>query len=152
MGGGTSNLYGLLDFKANVPKGEWTVTVHKQGYLDYIISAFTVDDTGLVTDSTGESAIYFGTPAATTMKPVVLTPGDAAGDGKSIAVNDAAIVVAGWLTGATAANRIKGDIDESSFTATGSSTSGDMGHVMSNLNRVRTRQTYTDFCSAGGTN
>ena len=152
VGGGTSNLYGLLDFKANVPKGEWTVTVHKQGYLDYIISAFTVDDTGLVTDSTGESAIYFGTPAATTMKPVVLTPGDAAGDGKSIAVNDAAIVVAGWLTGATAANRIKGDIDESSFTATGSSTSGDMGHVMSNLNRVRTRQTYTDFCSAGGTN
>lgn len=146
----TNSLYGLLDFTAKVPKGDWTVTVHKQGYLDYIISEFSVDDTVLVADGTGEMAIYFGSQT-TDMKPVVLTPGDAVGDGKSIAVNDAAIVVAGWLTGATSQNRLKGDIDESSYPASGSSTSGDMGYVMSNLNRVRTRQTYNNFCSAGGT-
>ena len=81
----------------------------------------------------------------------LLIPGDAAGDGLAVAVNDASTVVAGWLTGATKRNRIKGDIDESEFINSGNSGTADMTRVSNNLGKIRKSQTYDDF-KANGSN
>lgn len=147
----------LLDFTANIPEGTWTVTVEKQGYLDYIITGFEVAKiTQDVDSANGIGVIYFGDAAckggtvvgsADNIKPIPLVIGDAAGDGRSIAQNDAAVVVAGWLdpTKATQANMRMGDVNENLYT-TGIRTQGsdtdDMSAVQLNMFTSRSTIVY----------
>ena len=142
--GGTGQ---IMAFTAEVPVGNWTLLVEKHGYLTYTITGFEVADS--------DEHIHFGAATAdcdhtktleacnATAKPIVLTAGDAAGDGLSIAVNDTATVTAGWLAGA--ANSIaatKGNLNEDTH---GVDTS-DMGLVTGSLYKVRTKTSYTKFC------
>lgn len=139
----TAGANAKLSFDVEVPKGTWDVTISKQGYLNHTITGFEVDGTN--------TTIQFGlkTAGGSDRYPVALIPGDAAGDGLAVAVNDASTVVAGWLTGATKRNRVKGDIDESEFASSGSSGSADMTRVSNNLGKIRKSQTYADFCASG---
>ena len=139
----TAGANAKLSFDVEVPKGTWDVTISKQGYLNHTITGFEVDGTN--------TTIQFGlkTAGGSDRYPVALIPGDAAGDGLAVAVNDASTVVAGWLTGATKRNRVKGDIDESEFAVSGNSSIPDMTRVSNNLGKIRKSQTYADFCASG---
>lgn len=136
-----------LSFEVPVPKGTWDVTFSKQGYLNHTITGLTINGT----DDEATNGIAFGKADDGSIKRVALIPGDAAGDGLAVAVNDASTVVAGWLTGATKRNRIKGDIDESEFINSGNSGTADMTRVSNNLGKIRKSQTYDDF-KANGSN
>lgn len=136
----------LMSFGATVPKGTWKVTVSKHGYLHYIITGFEV------TDSEAVKPILFGIAAddtsATEAKPIVLTPGDAAGDGMSIGSSDVAMVAAGWVNGAYPKNRVMSDVDESSYGTADSnrySDSADMTLVTNNYTKLRQYMTYDAF-------
>lgn len=142
--GGTGQ---IMAFTAEVPVGNWTLLVEKHGYLTYTITGFEVTD--------GDEHIHFGAATAdcnhantleactATAKPIVLTAGDAAGDGLSIAVNDTATVTAGWLSGAAGSiAATKGNLNEDTH---GVDTS-DMGLVTGSLYKVRTKTSYTKFC------
>ena len=139
----------LLSFTGTVPVGTWTVTVHKQGYLDYIIEGFEVKEgvsnTIYFGDSTCDGGLAAG--SADAIKPIPLTPGDASGDGKAIAFGDASMVVAGWLSNALTKNKTMGDIDESNFASGGGSDSVDMGMVRQNMYKSRVFDDYATFCS-----
>lgn len=134
-----------LDFEVPVPKGTWDVTFSKQGYLNHTITGLTINGT----DDEATNGIAFGKADDGTIKRVALIPGDAAGDGLAVAVNDASTVVAGWLANATKRNRIKGDIDESEFINSGNSGTADMTRVSNNLGKIRKSQTYADFLANG---
>lgn len=145
----------LLSFNKNIPEGTWTVTVEKQGYLDYIITGFEVAKvTQDVDEKTGTGVIYFGDASckggaavgsADNIKPIPLVIGDAAGDGRSIAQNDAAVVVAGWLASPTPENKLMSDVNESAYSS-GTSTLGsdvdDMGAVQLNMFTSRSTIVY----------
>lgn len=153
----------LLAFHADIPEGTWKVTVHKQGYLDYIIDGFEVvkkNDSGALTKH-----IHFGaadcdpTEATETCgkaaRPIPLTIGDAAGDGKAIAFNDASMVTSGWLASALPRNVLKGDVDESRYDSnTGAAAVGaksestDMTKVKQNMYKKRVSTDYTTFSTA----
>ncbi len=137
----------IMAFTAEVPVGNWTLLVEKHGYLTYTITGFEVADS--------DEHIHFGASAAdcdhassldsctATAKPIILTPGDAAGDGLSVAVNDTATVTAGWLS--TAAGSIaatKGNLNEDTYGVD----TVDMGLVTGSLYKVRTKTSYTKFC------
>lgn len=133
-----------LSFDAELPVGVWELTVEKQGYLDYIITGFEVAD--------GDKHIHFGAAgctktgevagcADTNVKPIPLTAGDAAGDGLTVAFNDASVVVAGWLQNATATNMRKGNIDENGT----KSDSTDMSYVQKSMYKKRTKLSYDNF-------
>lgn len=134
----------LLSFDAALPVGTWELTVEKQGYLDYIITGFEVE--------AGDKHIHFGATnctktaevadcADTNVKPIPLTAGDAAGDGLTVAFNDASVVVAGWLQNATATNMRKGNIDENGTR----SDSTDMSYVQKSMYKKRTKLSYDNF-------
>ena len=136
-----------LSFDAELPVGIWELTVEKQGYLDYIITGFEV--------TAGDKHIHFGAAgctkagevadcADTNVKPIPLTAGDAAGDGLTVAFNDASVVVAGWLQNATATNMRKGNIDENGT----KSDSTDMSYVQKSMYKKRTKLSYDNFKTA----
>lgn len=136
-----------LSFDAELPVGVWELTVEKQGYLDYIITGFEV--------AAGDKHIHFGAAgctktgevadcADTNVKPIPLTAGDAAGDGLTVAFNDASVVVAGWLQNATATNMRKGNIDENGT----KSDSTDMSYVQKSMYKKRTKLSYDNFKTA----
>lgn len=140
-----------MTFTAVVPAGEWKVTVSKQGYLDYVITGFTVS-------GTETKDILFGVgedPAdGTTAKPIILTPGDAAGDGLSIGFADVAMVAAGWVADAKTPNRIKSDVDESLYGSADInrfSDSKDMTLVTNNYLNRRQYVTYDAFKTSAPT-
>lgn len=140
----------LLSFDDKVPVGKWTVTVHKQGYLDYIIRDFEVKkgvaNTIYFGDSTCDGGLAAG--SATAIKPIPLTPGDASGDGRAIAFGDASMVVAGWLKNALPRNKLMSDIDESNFSSgAGGSDGDDMSLVRQNMYKSRVFNDYTTFCT-----
>ena len=136
-----------LSFDAELPVGVWELTVEKQGYVDYIITGFEV--------AAGDKHIHFGAAgctktgevadcADTNVKPIPLTAGDAAGDGLTVAFNDASVVVAGWLQNATATNMRKGNIDENGT----KSDSTDMSYVQKSMYKKRTKLSYDNFKTA----
>ena len=131
----------LLSFEADIPAGEWTVTVYKQGYLYYTITGFEVK-------ADAKHDIVFGTSCdgtegshtENTPKPIVLIAGDAYGDGITVERRDVATVVGGWINGATALNQTKGNIDEDTAVTT-----DDMALVQQNMYKTRTTTTYSNF-------
>ncbi len=151
--GGTGSGKGELSFNITLPAGEWTLTVSKHGYLNYIISEFVVSENA-------KNTLYFGdgkdgsedaAGTAADMKAIMLTPGDASWDGRVIAADDIGFVALGWAAQATnPLTRQMADIDEltlniASPTTNRSSDSTDMGYVTSNLNTGRTRAAYGAF-------
>ena len=134
----------LMAFNLLVPAGTWEVQVKKAGYLDYIITDFVISEEASHT-------IYFGDGTDGTaddktngdMKPIELVPGDAFGEGRSIASNDIGAIVAGWVQNASAINVKKGDVNES-----GTVTTADMGYATGNYLKLRPRMSYTDFAAS----
>ena len=140
----------LLKFEGKIPVGTWTVTVQKQGYLNYTVSGFEVKDGATKTIYFGDSTCNGGLAAgsASNIKPIPLTPGDAAGEGVAIAFNDASMVVAGWLQNALTTNKTMGDIDESAIVSGAGSDTDDMSLVQNNMYKKRTSKDYTTFCGS----
>lgn len=149
----------LIGFQADIPEGTWKVTVHKQGYLDYIIDGFEVSK---LTNSQPTKHIHFGVSdcdhtqtveaCGKTARPIPLTIGDAAGDGKAIAFNDASMVTSGWVASALPRNVYKGDVNESDYNAlTGTANPGaksnttDMTPVKNNMYKKRVSTDYATF-------
>ena len=149
----------LIGFQADIPEGTWKVTVHKQGYLDYIIDGFEVSK---LTNSQPTKHIHFGVSdcdhtqtveaCTKTARPIPLTIGDAAGDGKAIAFNDASMVTSGWVASALPRNVYKGDVNESDYNAlTGTANPGaksnttDMTPVKNNMYKKRVSTDYATF-------
>ncbi len=125
---------GIASVEAKVPVGTWTITVHKDGYLDYTITGFEITGT-----ETGD--IYFGAAeSATEAKPIQLTIGEANRDGRLIALSDAAQVTAGLLTGATDGAKAWANLDDNDKASI-----EDMSYVKSHFGRYLTQVTYDDF-------
>lgn len=149
--------YMQLQFEGEIPAGTWQVTVTKQGYLTYIIDAFTVDDAASHDIYFGDEDCQNGTAegAASKMIPIPLVIGDAAGGGTAVALDDAAMVSAGWLSSnKNLAKRIKADLDEDTYsryladnTQDGNvkSDSSDMLKIKQNINKKRIKTDYATF-------
>lgn len=144
-----SGSFRQVSFEHAIPAGVWSVKVQKQGYLDYTVTNFEIQKTADKTIFFGDSACNGGLAegSAGNMTPVPLTPGDANGEGIAIAFNDAAVVVAGWINGAEAINKTKGDINESGRSSTGPSDTDDMALVLDNMYKGRETIGYTAFCA-----
>lgn len=130
---------GLMAFDLQLPAGTWTLTVKKQGYLDRIITDFTVTDKDIVFGAS-ESA-------PTAAKTIALIPGDAAGEGFSVNAGDVGQVAAGWVKDAVENNRVKGDVNESTIGSSRVSDSDDMTLVIQNYLKLRTKENYAAFCA-----
>ncbi len=138
----------LLKFTADIPAGKWTVTVKKQGYVDYEIKDFIVSEEAAhiiyFGDNTGDGGKVEST--ADQMKAVPLIAGDAGGEGLSVAFDDVSMVIAGWVNGALPDNKVMSDVNESNFLSGGGSDTSDMALVKNNISKRRVRQDYTAFC------
>lgn len=139
-----------VSFSVGVPEGTWTVTVSKNGYLNYEIKGFTVNSDGTVTGTAvSDGYIYFGVKSETanpdSAKAIKLTIGDASWDGNRVSPIDAAQVVNGMIAGATAGMMDRADIDETGANGTGHNLTADMGYVKLNYGKLCTSRTYSEF-------
>lgn len=115
-------------FSAEVPQGTWTITVSKQGYLNYIITDF---------EMTKDTKFLGGETAA---KPIVLIVGETSGLGKAISLGDVGIIANGLYQNATSKIRARADVDDDGKTQV-----GDMTYVMKNYGYRYTKKTYDQF-------
>lgn len=93
--------------KVQVPKGTWKVLVSKRGYLDYLITNFVIDESGVAENTyakieSEKTTYWFGLKTGAvdpaSPKPICLTPGDATWDGELISLKDATLIASGIAT------------------------------------------------------
>lgn len=129
---------GVASTVAKVPVGTWTVTVHKNGFLDVIVTDFTIDGTETEAVNFGE----LNTDGVVSARPVLLVIGEANRDGRLIALNDVAQVANGLLTTSSAASQEWADLDDN-----GQAKVEDMGYVKANFGQYYSKLTYDAFCT-----
>lgn len=121
-------------FTIDLPKGTWTVTVSKRGFVNQIITGFVIDGS--------KNTVYFGAAdeSAGPAKAIVPYIGDTTGDGKNVSLTDAAIVANGLRTGAHNNVKLRADVDDN-----GSATGADMAYIKNNYGMRKITQSYSDF-------
>lgn len=138
----------VMTYQVKLPKGTWTFTFDKNGYLDYVVTGFTIADDGSCAGTkVQDSIILFGTKdTSSTETKVIPIIGDASWDGKLISMRDAAQVANGLTAGTTEeARKHRADVDESTYGQTGKVETADMTYVKDAYGSVYTNVSYTDF-------
>lgn len=148
------------EYQLNLSAGTWTITVSKPGYLDFVITEFTINDSGTVEgdgttntkvnkdDSLGTSSIVFGQLEGDGEKLHMVAPviGDADHDNVVISIGDISQVNNGLIAGAGQASKTHADIDESGTLSAGQEKlTEDMTYVVNSFGKGVTRMTYAAF-------
>ena len=137
----------LATATVQVPQGTWTVTVSKNGYLNYVITGFEVKEDGTVEGTYANGGtVYFGQKTANgtaAAKPICPTVGDASWDGKLISALDAAQVANGMVSGASQARIERADFTEDATPTV--TTDVEMGLVKMYFGNTFTEISYSDF-------
>lgn len=126
-----------------VPEGTWKVTLKKHGFLPYTVTGFTIDKDGNAagTYKDDEGVLHFGMATKTSelkrIKPII---GDANRDEILIALDDAAQIIEGMVSGASQGSKDYADVDEN-----GEVNAADQGYVSGNFGKRAIVRTYTDF-------
>jgi hypothetical protein len=146
--------YGL-DLEA----GTWTIKVSKKGYLDFIITDFTINEDGTVTTevngdtketvvvtdaASGKSYIEFGNVKDGDRYLVAPVLGDADYDNLAVSLGDISQVSNAMVAGAGTKSIEHADLDESSQTGT-ADLSKDMAYVLKSFGKGVTTMTYGQF-------
>lgn len=154
----------------NLAAGTWTLTFSKKGYLDFVITDFTINDDGtvttqvdgsekvtfIVTDAgSGKSYIDFGNigSANDNTDRYVVAPvlGDADYDNLAVSLGDIAQVSNAMVAGAGTGSIAHADIDETllaNTTATNAGLTDDMSYVLKSFGKGVTKMRYDQFLNS----
>ena len=154
----------------NLAAGTWTLTFSKKGYLDFVITDFTINDDGtvttqvdgsekatfIVTDAgSGKSYIDFGNigSANDNTDRYVVAPvlGDADYDNLAVSLGDIAQVSNAMVAGAGTGSIAHADIDETLLANTAATNAGltdDMSYVLKSFGKGVTKMRYDQFLNS----
>lgn len=121
-------------FTVELPKGEWTVTVKKKGYITYIISGYEV---------AGDKNQTFGLKdgeAEENARKITPYIGNTNGTGMTVSLIDAGVVSNGLRENANSLIKGRADVDDNTKVDV-----HDMVYIRYNFGQRTTRETYDEF-------
>ncbi len=98
----TTNTARKIEFETELPIGSWTVTVSKDGYLDYIITEFEV--TAKEDGQANEIS-----PGTLYITPLI---GDASHDKSYVTLEDVGLIANGLMTGSSPASKVRANVND----------------------------------------
>lgn len=129
-------------FSVELPKGVWTITVKKKGYINYTVTDFTVEGTSNVTFGLADGET--DTSEAKKITPYI---GNTDGSGKVISFLDANVIANGLRPHANQVIKNRSNVDDDEAI-----TYYDLLYVKYNYGRRTVKETYDDFMANTITN